>query len=41
MRFNVAMMEDPKIFRVLQSAMTECARTRIRELPIGSSSLKE
>jgi len=29
MRFNVAMMEDPKIFRVLQSAMTECARTRI------------
>ena len=25
MRFNVAMMEDPKIFRVLQSAMTECA----------------
>jgi len=41
MRFNVAMMEDPKIFRVLQSAMTECARTRVRELPIGSSSLKE
>jgi hypothetical protein len=31
MRFNVAMMEDPKIFRVLQGAMTECARTRIRE----------
>ncbi|HLZ98143.1 MAG TPA: aminotransferase class I/II-fold pyridoxal phosphate-dependent enzyme [Steroidobacteraceae bacterium] len=27
MRFNVAMMEDPKIFRVLQSAMTECSRT--------------
>jgi hypothetical protein len=27
MRFNVAMMEDPKIFRVLQSAMTECARS--------------
>jgi hypothetical protein len=32
MRFNVAMMEDPKIFRVLQSAMTECARTRGHEL---------
>jgi DNA-binding transcriptional MocR family regulator len=30
MRFNVAMMEDPRIFRVLQSAMTECARSRIR-----------
>jgi DNA-binding transcriptional MocR family regulator len=29
MRFNVAMMEDPKIFRVLQSAMTACAGTRI------------
>jgi DNA-binding transcriptional MocR family regulator len=41
MRFNVAMMEDPKIFRVLQSAMTECTRTRVHELPIGSSSLKE
>ncbi len=40
MRFNVAMMEDPKIFRVLQSAMTECARTRVHELPIGSSSLR-
>jgi DNA-binding transcriptional MocR family regulator len=26
MRFNVAMMEDPKIFRVLESAMTESAR---------------
>ena len=25
MRFNVAMMEDPKIFRILQSAMKECA----------------
>jgi DNA-binding transcriptional MocR family regulator len=30
MRFNVAMMEDPKIFRVLQSAMTECAVKRAR-----------
>jgi DNA-binding transcriptional MocR family regulator len=29
MRFNVARMEDPKIFRVLQSATTECARTKI------------
>jgi DNA-binding transcriptional MocR family regulator len=28
MRFNVAMMEDPKIYRVLQNAMTECARTQ-------------
>jgi DNA-binding transcriptional MocR family regulator len=26
MRFNVAMMEDPKILRVLESAMTESAR---------------
>ena len=26
MRFNVAMMEDPKIFRVLENAMTESAR---------------
>jgi len=26
MRFNVAMMEDPKIFRVLESAMTSSAR---------------
>jgi DNA-binding transcriptional MocR family regulator len=24
MRFNVAMMQDPRIFRVLQSAMSEC-----------------
>jgi DNA-binding transcriptional MocR family regulator len=29
MRFNVAMMDDPKIFRVLQSAMNACARSRI------------
>ena len=28
MRFNVAMMEDQKIFRVLESAMTERARAR-------------
>jgi DNA-binding transcriptional MocR family regulator len=35
MRFNVAMMEDSKIFRVLQSAMSDCARTRARELPMG------
>jgi hypothetical protein len=28
MRFNVAMMEDPKIFRVLQGAMAECVRAK-------------
>ena len=28
MRFNVTMMEDPKIFRVLQSAIAECGRQR-------------
>jgi hypothetical protein len=34
-------MEDPKIFRVLQSAIAEGARTRVRKIPIGASSLKE
>jgi DNA-binding transcriptional MocR family regulator len=29
MRFNVARMDDPKIFRVLQSTISECARTEI------------
>ena len=33
MRFNVAMMDDPKIFRILQSAMTECARMRTATIP--------
>lgn len=28
MRFNVAMMEDPKIFRILESAMSECSRAQ-------------
>jgi DNA-binding transcriptional MocR family regulator len=31
MRFNVAMMEDPKILRVLESAMTKSARASIGE----------
>ena len=31
MRFNVAMMEDPKIFRVLENAMTESARAVQRQ----------
>jgi hypothetical protein len=31
MRFNAAMMECPKILRVLESAMTECARASTGE----------
>lgn len=31
MRFNVAMMEDPKIFRVLETAMMESARAVQRQ----------